>query len=153
MEEEKLKIIKEEAQKLLKFLRIEASFEIQEDEEKGVLNLSLKTEDSGLLIGYHGQTLSSLELIFNLAVYKKTGQWIKILFNVGDWRERREEYLEKMAANITQRVEATGEAIVCPYLTASERRIIHLALKDNPRVATESEGEGENRRLVIKPKT
>lgn len=153
MEKDHLKIIQEEAQKLLNSLKIQTSVETYVD-EKGVVELSLKTEeDTGLLIGYHGQTLASLQLIFNLIIYKKLGAWVKIIFNVGDWRRRREEYLTKMAQTMTQRVVATGEEVVCPYLTAAERRVIHLALQGHEQVLTESQGEGENRRLIIKPKS
>ena len=152
MENKNLEIIKEEAEKLLKLVKIEAGVEIKVDEED-VIHLSLQTEEAGIIIGYHGQTLSSLQLLFNLIIYKKLGQWSKIIFDVGDWRERREEYLKKMALNIAQRVEANGEPVACPYLTAAERRIIHLALQDNTKVITESQGEGENRRLFVKIKS
>ncbi|MDP3998356.1 MAG: KH domain-containing protein [bacterium] len=152
MEEEKLKIIEEEIKKLLELLELTVTVKNEVDEE-GAVHLSLETEEAGLLIGYHGQNLVSLQLILNLIVYKKLGTWVKILLNVGDWRQKREEYLRGLALKIAQRVEETGEEVVCPYLSPSERREVHLILGDNPRVITESEGEGESRRLVIKPKS
>ena|SRR3990172_2526216 len=152
MEQENLKLIEEEAHSLLKQLKIEATVEVEVDEE-GVVHLSLNSENAGLLIGYYGQTLSSLQLIFNLIIYKKLGTWVKIILDVGDWRQRREEYLRKLALSLAQQVEVDGQPVVCPQLTSAERRIVHLALQDHPQVVTESSGEGRDRRLIVKPKT
>lgn len=150
MDEQKL--IREETSNLLKLLQVEADVEIQTDDE-GVIYVTLNSESAGLLIGYYGQTLSSLQLILNLIVYKKLGKWVKIILNVGDWRQRREEYLKKLALSIAGRVEAEGQPVVCPYLTAAERRVVHLVLQDHPQVVSESSGEGRDRRLIVKPKT
>lgn len=138
-------------QKILDLVNIEAAVKVQTD-EAGVIHLSLDSENAGLLIGYYGQTLASLQLVFNLIIYRKLGTWVKIVLNVGDWRERREEYLKNLALNLAQRVEASGEPVACPFLTAAERRIVHLALQDHTQVVTESEGEGEDRRLIVKLK-
>lgn len=152
MDQEKIKAIEEEARKLLDALGVKTGTTVA-TEENGVIQFGLETEDSGMLIGYHGETLVSLELIFNLIIYKKFGEWTKIVFNVGDWRQRREENLKKMALRIAEQVEENGESVVCPYLSASERRIVHLALQDHLGVITESEGEGGSRRLVVKLKS
>lgn len=152
MDQEKIKAIEEEAQKLFDILGIKAGLTVNAGED-GVIQLGLEAEDSGILIGYHGETLAALELIFNLIIYKKLGEWTKIVLNVGDWRQRREENLRKMALRMAEQVEENGQPAACPYLSASERRIVHLALQDHPRVVTESEGEGGNRRLVVKLKS
>lgn len=151
MEQEDLKLIEKETGNLLNLLQIEATIEVEVDEQ-GIVYLNLNSESAGLLIGSYGQTLSSLQLILNLLIYKKLGRWVKIILNVGDWRQRREEYLQKLALDLAQRAETSGEPVVCPFLTAAERRIIHLALQDNASVATESSGEGKDRRLIVKPK-
>ena len=117
-----------------------------------VLKISLETDEAGLLIGYHGQTLSALELILNLIIAQKLGEWQRISLEVGDYRQKKEEALKNLAQKIVARVKETGEAAALPYLTAAERRLIHLFLQDHPEVLTESQGEGENRRLVIKPR-
>lgn len=152
MEDQDLKLITEEMQKILDLVNIEAAVKVQTD-EAGVVHLSLDSENAGLLIGYYGQTLAALQLVFNLIIYRKLGTWVKIVLNVGDWRERREEYLKNLALNLAQRVEASGEPAACPYLSAAERRIVHLALQDHTQVVTESEGEGEDRRLIVRLKT
>ena len=150
MTEENLKIIKTEAQKLLEYLMVEAKIEVSEKED--VYEVQIETEDTGILIGYHGETLTSLQLILSLILYKRLGSWLRLIVNVGDWRQKREEVLKQMALSAAERVAATDEAMVLPNLSSFERRIVHLLLADHPKVTSSSEGEGVERKLIIKPK-
>ncbi|MCL5095614.1 MAG: KH domain-containing protein [Patescibacteria group bacterium] len=150
MTEENLKIIKTEAQKLLEYLMVEATIEVSEKED--VYEVQIETEDTGILIGYHGETLTSLQLILSLILYKRLGSWLRLIVNVGDWRQKREEVLKQMALSAAERVIATDEAMVLPNLSSFERRIVHLILADHPKVTSSSEGEGVERKLIIKPK-
>jgi spoIIIJ-associated protein len=154
---ENIKIIQENTEELLKNLKIEG--EVRVEEKEGVFQVQIETADPGILIGYHGETLASLQLILSLMFYKqsfssnkKLGSWSRIVVNVGDWRQRREEALRQMALGAAEKVVATGEAITLPSLSSFERRIIHLALADHPSVETISEGEGAERKLIIKPR-
>jgi len=151
MERKKLTLVKKTTEELLDYLKVKAKVKVKTDEQE-VVHVSLETEETGILIGYHGETLSAFQLILGLIVYKKLGSWVRIVVNVGDYRERREETLKQMALRAAERVRQTGEAVSLPFLNTGERRIIHLTLQDNPEVFTESEGEGENRRLIIKPR-
>jgi len=144
------KLIKKNTEELLEKLGIEAEIEVEEKEEG--CHIQIETADTGILIGYHGETLASLQLILSLMVYKKTGAWSRLVVNVGDWRQRREEVLRQMALGAAEKVIATGEVATLPFLSSFERRIIHLTLADHPQVETISEGEGEERKLIIKPK-
>lgn len=121
-------------------------------EKEDFIYLDVESEDSSLLIGYHGESLASLQLIISLLVYKKLGEWQRIVLDVNGWRGEREEYLEKLALNLAQKVKFSGQPVQLPALPASERRIVHLYLKDHPDVVTYSEGEGRQRRLIIKTK-
>lgn len=147
----KLKTIEKTAKELLKHLGVEAETKISEGEEETV-HVDLKPPDPGILIGYHGETLSSFQLILSMIAYRKLGEWVKILVDVGDYRQRREEQLRAMALNAAKRVKFSGESYAMPYLTSAERRLFHLSLADHPDVRTESEGEGRNRRIIVKPK-
>jgi len=129
--------------------KVKASF----DEESAVLNLDIDSEEAAVLIGFHAETLQSLQLILSLMVHQNLGRWTKVLVNVGDYRQKREEQLRKLALNLAMKVKFSGESQVVPNLTASERRIVHLILTDHPDVYSESEGEGEQRQLFIKAKT
>lgn len=143
-------IIKEIAQELLEKLQIKSTVSISL--KKDLYELTIETDESGLLIGYHGTTLASLQLILGTLVFKKLAKWERIVVNVGDYRERREETLKNLAQTYAQQAITTGEPVILPYLPASERRIIHLVLQDHPRVITESQGEGKERRITIRLK-
>lgn len=147
-----VKTTKEITQKLLELMGFKEVKLKTSMDEGGVFHLDIECEEPGILIGHYGETISSLQFIISLLVYKKLGSWQRILVNIGDWREKRTEALKKMALNATQRVKFSGEEVVLPYLNAGERRIIHLYLTDHLDVVTDSVGEGEERRLVIKPK-
>lgn len=143
-------IIKKTAEELLKKLNIESTVEVVKTDE--IYEVTIKTEESGLLIGYHGNTLNSFQLILSTLVFKKTLKWERMVVNVGDYRQKREETLKSLAGQYAEQVINTQQTVVLPYFSASERRIIHLALQDHPNVVSESTGEGKERRLTIKPK-
>lgn len=163
---ENKKLVKETLEELLQKLDVKA--EVKVEEKEGVFEVQMETEDTGVLIGYHGETLASLQLILSLMIYKarqrlSSGEgapaskktedsWLKILVNIGDWRQRREETLKQMALSAAEKVVSSGEAMALTELSSFERRTVHLALADHPQVTTESEGEGSDRRLIIKLK-
>lgn len=147
---EDVKIIKKLASELLELVKIEGKVSVEKNEE--TIKVAIETEQSGAIIGYHGEALVSLQLILNLLTHKALGAWPKIVVNVGDYREKREEYLKSMAENIAERVKTTGRASILTDLSSFERRIVHLALSSDSGVESFSEGEGKNRHLVIKPK-
>ncbi|MBI3981157.1 KH domain-containing protein [Candidatus Microgenomates bacterium] len=147
---EDVKTIKKLASELLELVKIEGKISVEKNEE--TIKVAIETEQSGAIIGYHGEALVSLQLILNLLAHKALGVWPKIVVNVGDYREKREEYLKSMAENIAERVKTTGRASILTDLSSFERRIVHLALSSDSDVESFSEGEGKNRHLVIKPK-
>lgn len=149
-ENSKLKTIEETLKELLKKLELKASFSIEEKE--GTVYINLQTETPGILIGYHGQTLAALQRILSMAAYRKLGEWVKIIIDVGDYRARRQEILKRMALSVAQKVKFSHQEQELPPMSSAERRIIHLALSNDSEVKTESKGEGKERRVVIKPK-
>lgn len=149
---DKIKETKEITEELLKLLLLEAKVEVSEDKENKAISVAIETEEPGILIGYHGETLSSLQLMLGIMVSKKINEWVRVVVNVGDYREKREEVLKRMALSAAQKAKFSQEPVTLPPLSGNERRIIHLVLTDNPDVTTESEGEGEERRVVVKPR-
>ncbi len=147
----KLKIIKEIAEKLLELLEVKVSSLVVKEENE-MINIQLETEEPGVLIGYHGKALQSLQLLIALMSFKKLGEWTRVVVNVGDYREKREESLTRMAQSLAQRVKFSGLVQSLPPMSSAERRVIHLALADDVDVETVSEGEGQERHVVIKPK-
>jgi spoIIIJ-associated protein len=108
-------------------------------------------EAMGLLIGRRGETLRSLQFLLNLLVSRRVQKWPQIVVDVGNYRQRRQESLEGLARRMAERVRQTGRPIMLEPMAAYERRIVHLALREDKTIYTESSGEGENRKIVIFP--
>ncbi len=143
--------IQKSTQDLLTAVQISGSATVSLDAEK-TYHVDIQTEEPSLLIGYHGETLSSFQLILGLILCKEAGEWVRVVVEVGDYRARRQEQLQAMAASYANQAVSTQQTIYLPYLHPAERRIIHLVLQDDSRVECFSEGEGRNRRIIIKPK-
>ena len=109
-------------------------------------------EDLGVLIGRRGETLAALQYLTRLIVGHKTKVWSDFAVDVQQYRVRRGQALQNLAARMAERVEESGRAVALEAMPAAERRIIHLALRDHPKVTTQSIGEGENRKVMILPK-
>lgn len=146
-----IKQVAELAEDLLKRLEVTGTVDVTTDETEA-FRVRIETEETGLLIGHHGKTLESVQLILGIMISKKIGRWVKVYVNVGDYREKREETLMHMAQHAADRALALGRPVELPRLSPSERRIIHLTLSGDERIATESVGEGDDRVLLVKPK-
>jgi spoIIIJ-associated protein len=121
------------------------------DPESGGPIIDLAGEDSGLLIGRKGQTLQALQFLVNLIV-RKQFDGVRVVLDVENYRQRREASLREMATKIAERVAQTNRSITLEPMPPADRRIIHTTLTDHPSVATESTGEGEGRKVTIRPK-
>ena len=108
-------------------------------------------DDLGILIGRRGQTLASLQFMVRLIVSHQTKKWVPIVVDIESYRRRRSEKLEALAERLAEQVRERGRPFTLRPMLPYERRIIHLALADYPNVTTESIGEGESRRVVIRP--
>ncbi len=104
------------------------------------------------LIGRRGQTLEALELLVSLIVARRVGRRVLVSVDVERYRERRREALLGLAQRTAARVRRTGEPVALEPMSASERRVIHTALAEDAVVATHSEGEGDDRHIVISPR-
>ena len=131
-------------------LGIDAGMEISEDEE--AISVVLETEDTGIIIGYHGETLESLQLVLSLLLAKANGEFKRVSVEVGDYKKNRTEWLERLALDAKERALTEGKEVYLSELKAWERRVVHLLLQDDKEVVSESSGEGKDRVLVIKPR-
>jgi spoIIIJ-associated protein len=113
--------------------------------------LAVSGENLGILIGRRGDNLSSLQFMVNLILSKDRRQWPKVVIDVENYRARREESLTSLAERIAYRVGRQGRPFTLEAMSASDRRIIHLALRDRTDVETYSIGEGMARRVVVAP--
>jgi len=117
-------------------------------EENNVL-IDISGNDTGYLIGYRGETLNSLQTILTNVVSKDLNFKIKVLLNIGGYREKREKDLENLAIKIAGSVIKTRKPITLEPMSAYERKIIHLKLQDNDKVETHSVGEEPYRKIVV----
>lgn len=122
------------------------------DPENKIYQVTINTSDPAVLVGYHGDTISSLQLLLAQHLHSQTAEWTSISINVNDYRQRREQALHAMADTIVNRVVSTHQPEALPPLPSNERRIIHVYLTDHPQVTTESQGEGRFRTVVVSPK-
>mgnify|MGYP001297414484 CR=1 FL=1 len=149
--EKENKIVKEEAQKLLKQIGITSEAEVDGTEEGYTVVLDAG-EDNALLIGKHGNTLSSFELILTLIVANKVGEFRRVTVEVGSYRAEREQYLETLANKLKEEVVTSGYEKQVRGLKPWERRYLHMYLEEDSEVMTESIGEDRDRTLIIKRK-
>lgn len=150
-EEDKIKIITEAVKELLGKLGLSADVVVAEGEEEG-FKVDINGEDLGALIGYHGETLSSLQLFLNLLTHRKIGEWRRVLVDIGGYRKEREQKLFDLARRTADKVRFLQTPVTLTPMPAFERRLVHMALGEEGGVKTESEGEGWERRVVVKPK-
>ncbi len=148
--EEISRIIKEEAEILLDKIGTEGSVVVTATDE--AFNVQIDTDENALLIGKHGNTLSSLELILSIIVAKKSGEFHRIIIEVGGYREAREEYLKELAGRIREEVLSSGNEKTIRGLKPWERRVVHMYLSEGGDVVTESEGEERDRVLIVRKK-
>ena len=113
--------------------------------------LNVKGDDLGALIGRRGEKLASLQHIVNLIVGRREGQHHRIAIDVENYRGRREQQLRDVADRAAKRVIQTGKIIQLEAMPAIERRVVHMALLENPRIRTQSVGVEPNRRIVVLP--
>jgi len=118
----------------------------------GSITLNVEGDDLGILIGRRGQTLSCLQYMVRLIVGHQTEAWLPIIIDVEGYKQRRCNGLQDLALRMAEQVKQKREPFIMEPMPAFDRRIIHLALADHPDVITESSGEGEARRVVIRPK-
>jgi spoIIIJ-associated protein len=153
------KTAKEVLETLLLRMGVEASVVAQTKpavegggEASDIVALEVSGDDLGILIGRRGQTLASLQHIVRLIVAHQAKARVPIVIDVEGYKQRRYEALRALAHRMAEQVKARGRPFTLEPMMAYERRIIHLALVDDPDVTTESVGEGEARKVVIMPK-
>jgi len=153
LDEKKLKIAREISQDFFAKLAVKAEIEV-EDKDEGSLSVVLIGEDLGLLIGYHGETLESLQLLLSLIINKQFGEeeWLAVSLDVGGWRAERQETLKKLAEEATARVKETGRPVHLSPMSSSQRRFVHLYLQNFPELESHSEDDGSARHIVVASK-
>ena len=130
-------------------MKMEVEILVAVNEEEHIIEVELKGDDMGILIGKRGQTLDSLQYLTNLAINKHSDEYYKVKIDTEDYRKRRKETLENLAKNIAYKVKRTQRPVSLEPMNPFERRIIHSALQNDRYVTTHSEGDEPYRHVVV----
>lgn len=120
--------------------------------DEGELILDITGDDLAVLIGRHGRTLDSLQFLISVITSRTIGFRYPIVVDVEGYKSRQRQKLEDIAESAAHRAISQDKDIRLRPMTPYERRIIHIALRDNPDVETHSEGEGRGRRVIVSPR-
>ena len=142
-------LVKEFLDSVFKAMDMEVELDIKVDEDEKMIDVELKGDDMGILIGKRGQTLDSLQYLSNLALNKHSDNYFKVKVDTEDYRNRRKETLENLAHNIAYKVKRTKRSVELEPMNPFERRVIHSALQNDKYVTTHSEGEEPYRHVVV----
>jgi len=146
---EEIEIAKELTKGLLE--RMGVRTEVEGFLKEGNLYIEIKGDQEGILIGKHGRTLESLQMLVNRMVNKRLKNAMRVILDIDDYRKRRTDSVTQMALRLGDEAKRTGHSQVAGLLNAYDRRIIHLTLKEDPFLKTESIGEGELKKVKIIP--
>ena len=130
-------------------MKMEVEILVAVNEEEHIIEVELKGDDMGILIGKRGQTLDSLQYLTNLAINKHSDEYYKVKIDTEDYRKRRKETLENLAKNIAYKVKRTKRPVSLEPMNPFERRIIHSAPQNDRYVTTHSEGDEPYRHVVV----
>ena len=117
--------------------------------KEGNLYLEIKGDREGVLIGKHGRTLESLQILINRMVNKRLKNAMRVILDIDGYRKRRSDSIAQMAHRLGEKIKRTGHPLIVGPFNAYDRRIIHLILKEDPSLKTESLGEGEFKKVKI----
>lgn len=138
---------KEIVEKLLKLLHVRADVIGRVEDE--TIYLDVESDSTGLLIGKQGRTLEALQYIATRMLESTQRQRLRVCLDIEKYQERHAEHIAGLARKLANDVRATGARVTAPPLNPADRRLFHMALRDDPDVTTASEGEGLLRTIVV----
>jgi len=149
-ESEQAADVREVVERILGAIGVHARIDISETEE--TLTATIVGRELGLAIGKHGQTIDAIQYLSNAVVWRGRGDERKpVVVDAAGYRARREATLESLAKRSAERAVSSGRSVELDPMTAVERKVVHLALKETNGVVTRSEGTEPNRFVVIDP--
>jgi len=151
---EALERIEEKTRGLLALMNrvgTELEMKVVKDQDEDKIMVRFLTDDPGPMIGFKGKHLAAIQLVLGLMVNNDREEWLRILVDVNDYRDDQKIRLEEKARISAQQCLDTGQTVGLERMSSFERRIVHMAVAEIEGVETESEGEGEMRRVLIRP--
>ena len=149
-----LEIAKEVVVTLLERMSVRANVEtkyikLEEENDQDMILVDIQGNDLSILIGRRTETLNALQYITSLILGKRLERWVPITIDVQGYRSRREKQLRQLARRMAEQAVSTGRRQVLEPMPANERRLVHLELRDNPQVETQSVGDEPMRKVTI----
>ena len=139
-------------QDILKYFNVgEVTIDEYEGDE-GELILDITGDDLAILIGRHGRTLDALQFVVSAITVRSMGFRYPVIVDVEGYKSRQREKLESIARSTANKAASQHRSVKMRPMTPYERRIVHIALRDDDRVDTASEGEGSARHVVVVPR-
>jgi spoIIIJ-associated protein len=155
-EPEEVSIARETINIILEKMRVNADVAVRlgESDNNRVqpVLIDIEGKDLSFLIGRKAETINALQFVTSLIVGRELGRWVPLQIDVQHYRQRREDELRKLARRIADQVVSTGRKQALEPMPPNERRIVHIELRDNPKVETESVGEDPKRKVTVRPK-
>jgi len=133
-------------------LRLNPAHHAEVRQEGNLLKAEVKGGDLGRFIGKEGRTLKAVEYLAGVVLAKHFGGAYRVVLDAAGYRKRQEDKIRRLAEEAALTVELTGEPLPLPPMRPSERRLVHMLLKNHPKVTTASQGEGEERHVVVYPR-
>ncbi len=155
-EDSVLVVARETVRELLQKMKVRAEVvsyygEPDDDRSRTPVCVDIKGQDLSILIGRKAETLNALQFITKLIIGKELGQSVPLVIDVEGYRKRRERQIRQLAQRVADQVVATGRSQALEPMPPNERRLVHIELRNNPLVSTESTGEGHRRKVVVYP--
>jgi spoIIIJ-associated protein len=144
-------LIDNSLKKIFSLIGIKPDYTVEVDEDE-VYNVKISGENLNFLIGFRGQSLEALQTLLKLIVYRKTEQQIVLSVDINSYKDQKSEKLQEMARGFIDKVRFFEKEIELPFMNPWERRQIHMFVAEYEDITSESTGEGDNRRVVLKPK-
>jgi spoIIIJ-associated protein len=145
------KFLLEKTNKLLELLDQEIK-DVSVSQEENLYKIHISADQPGVLIGFRGKTISSLQTLIGLAVMHEFGPETRVLVDINDYRSSQEEKIKNLALEAAQKAKETGQEIVMMPMSPFERRLVHIVLSENEEIETFSEGEGSQRHVIVRVK-
>ena len=149
MDKNMLQVIEQMAKELLLKIGLEGNIRVSQQEE-GSFTIDVTCEDPQLYIGEKGQTLSEILYILKSLLRKKFGGPVYVALDINDYRKNKEHYVKELARTTADEVTLLKTPKELPPMSAAERRLVHMELQERSDIETESMGDGEDRRVVVR---
>lgn len=153
MDEQTKDTIKKTVEELLKNMGFSANVSVSDstEDEGAICDVSTDT-DSHFLIGQHGTNLQAIQHLARLMVRKNTPEKIHFILDINSYKQQRNQSIVEQAKIAASEAISQHRAVIMKPMSTYERRIVHMELAKNPQISTESVGEGEERKIIVKPK-